>query len=215
MLLVQQCVAPQLLILGHLGEELRQQLGQLLTARLGDLVVDDGRQCDLVELLNGGPQAGASCTSGAMGRTQASAHLHDAVQGVTAKVVVGPHVAVCPSSATCTCEGEGSTAQHVPMFLPKRPRRRVALAANLGVINTKFKVCTIPDSSCLERSLSFVSKEKSVELGSKSARGRAQKLTPAGACGASHARCVPWCFWWQRRPWSKMTQPRQRSEYPT
>ena len=36
--------------LGHLGEELRQQLGQLLTARLGDLVVDDGRQCHLVEL---------------------------------------------------------------------------------------------------------------------------------------------------------------------
>jgi hypothetical protein len=29
---------------------LRQQLGQLLTARLGDLVVDDGRQCHLVEL---------------------------------------------------------------------------------------------------------------------------------------------------------------------
>jgi len=37
------------------------------------------------------------------------------VQGVTAKVIVGPHVAVCSSSASATCEGEGSAAHFLAL----------------------------------------------------------------------------------------------------
>ena len=50
---------------------------------------------------------------------RASAHLNDAVQGVAAKVVVGPLVAVCSGSDAATCEAEGSAAQHGRLFAAK------------------------------------------------------------------------------------------------
>ena len=61
-----------------------------------------------------GPQADAAHLELWVAHASKRTHLNDAVQGVTAKVIVGPHVAVCSSSASATCEGEGSAAQHAP-----------------------------------------------------------------------------------------------------
>ena len=56
---------------------------------------------------------------------QASAHLNDAVEGVTAKVVVGPLVAVCSSNATATCDRQGRSPQHL-RCVASPPRRAQA-----------------------------------------------------------------------------------------
>ena len=68
-----------------------------------------------------GPQADAAHLELWVAHASKRTHLNDAVQGVTAKVIVGPHVAVCSSSASATCEGEGSAAQHGRLcFSPSR-----------------------------------------------------------------------------------------------
>ena len=70
-----------------------------------------------------GPQADAAHLELWVAHASKRTHLNDAVQGVTAKVIVGPHVAVCSSSASATCEGEGSAAQHACQTLFLAPRR--------------------------------------------------------------------------------------------
>ena len=76
-----------------------------------------------------GPQADAAHLELWVAHASKRTHLNDAVQGVTAKVIVGPHVAVCSSSASATCEGEGSAAQHGRhlCFSPSAPRERAQL----------------------------------------------------------------------------------------
>ena len=77
-----------------------------------------------------GPQADAAHLELWVAHASKRTHLNDAVQGVTAKVIVGPHVAVCSSSASATCEGEGSAAQHFfsdTVSRPSAPRERAQL----------------------------------------------------------------------------------------
>ena len=62
-----------------------------------------------------GPQADAAHLELWVAHASKRTNLNDAVQGVTAKVIVGPHVAVCSSSASATCEGEGSAAHFSPL----------------------------------------------------------------------------------------------------
>eukprot|EP00964_Phaeocystis_antarctica_P073098 scaffold44820_cov65-Phaeocystis_antarctica.AAC.3 len=86
---------------------------------------------------------------------RASAHLNDAVQGVAAKVVVGPLVAVCSGSDAATCEAEGSAAQHGRLFARKTPSRHESAQLppekNCRVYKLAGSTCTSPGAKSCER----------------------------------------------------------------
>ena len=88
---------------------------------------------------------------------RASAHLNDAVQGVAAKVVVGPLVAVCSGSDAATCEGEGSAAQHGRLAakdtLATRARA-TSVSRQAGYLFCLVALSLSPDTKSCKRSVS-------------------------------------------------------------